>query len=83
MTVTCQDAERPLAWPVVTRLYLPEEWAGDEARRQRAPIPQARGVATKAASALALRDEAPRCGVKPACVSGDAEYGDNPNFLQG
>jgi SRSO17 transposase len=83
VTVNCQYAERTLAWPVATRLYLPEGWAGDEERRQRAHIPKAVVFATKAAIALALLDEANRCGVKHACVTGDADYGDNPNFLNG
>jgi SRSO17 transposase len=83
VTVNCHYAERTLAWPVVTRLYLPEEWAGDEARRKRAHIPKDLGFATKAEIALALLDEANRCGVKHACVTGDADYGDNPNFLNG
>jgi SRSO17 transposase len=83
VTVNCHYAERTLAWPVATRLYLPEGWAGDEARRQRAHIPKDMVFATKAEMALALLDEATRCGVKHECVTGDADYGDNPNFLTG
>ena len=83
VTVNCQYAERTLAWPVATRLYLPQGWAADEERRKRAHIPQALVLATKAEIALALLDEANRCGVKPKCVTGDADYGDNPNFLNG
>src|SRR5215831_8681087 len=30
VTVNCHYAERTLAWPVATRLYLPQEWAADE-----------------------------------------------------
>src|ERR671934_1267152 len=29
VTVNCHYAERTLAWPVVTRLYLPKQWADD------------------------------------------------------
>jgi SRSO17 transposase len=83
VTVNCQYAERTLAWPVATRLYLPQGWAEDEARRKRAHVPKDRPFQTKAEIALALLDEATRCEVKHACVTGDADYGDNPNFLNG
>jgi SRSO17 transposase len=73
VTVNGHYAERRLAWPVATRLYLPEGWAGDEARRQRAHIPKDVVVATKAEIALARLDEANRCGVKHACGTGDAD----------
>jgi len=83
VTVNCHYAERTVAWPVATRLYLPEGWAADEARRKRAHVPKDVTFQTKAAIALALLDEANRCEVKHACVTGDADYGDNPNFLNG
>ena len=83
VTVNCQYAERTLAWPVATRLYLPQGWAEDEARRKRAHVPKDVAFQTKAAIALALLDEANRCEVKHACVTGEADYGDNPNFLNG
>jgi SRSO17 transposase len=83
VTVNCHYAERTLAWPVATRLYLPAGWAGDEAQRKRAHVPKDVVFATKAELALALLDEAIRWGVKHACVIGDADYGDNPNFLNG
>jgi SRSO17 transposase len=38
---------------------------------------------TKAEIALALLDEANVCGVRHAGVTCDADYGDNPNFLNG
>jgi SRSO17 transposase len=83
VTVNCQYAERTLAWPVATRLYLPEGWAEEEARRKRAHVPKDVVFQTKAEIALALLDEANHCEVKHACVTGDADYGDNPNFLNG
>lgn len=83
VTVNCHYAERTLAWPVATRLYLPEEWADDAARRQRAHVPAEIGFQTKAEIALALLDEARACAVAYAGVTGDADYGDNPHFLNG
>jgi SRSO17 transposase len=83
VTVNCHYAERTLAWPVATRLYLPQAWADDAARRQQAHVPEAITFQTKVEIALALLDEANACGVVHACVTGDADYGDNPNFLNG
>jgi SRSO17 transposase len=83
VTVNCHYAERTLAWPVATRLYLPAEWANDAERRQRARVPTEVTFQTKAEIALALLDEARVCAVAHTCVTGDADYGDNPNFLNG
>lgn len=83
VTVNCHYAERTLAWPVATRLYLPEEWADDATRRKQARVPEEIPFQTKAEIALALLDEAKACAVAHACVTGDADYGDNPNFLNG
>ncbi len=83
VTVNCHYAERTLAWPVSTRLYLPREWADDPVRRQQAHVPEEVQFQTKAEIALSLLDEANRCGVRHACVGVDADYGDNPNFLNG
>jgi SRSO17 transposase len=82
-TVNCHYAERTLAWPVATRLYLPQGWAEDAQRRKRAHVPEAVVFQTKAEIALALLDEANTCGVRHACVTSDADYGDNPHFLNG
>src|SRR3954469_2352618 len=83
VAVNCHYAERTLAWPVATRLYLPREWAEDAERRKPAHVPEAVVFPTKAEIALALLDEAKACGVRHACVTWDADYGDNPNFLNG
>ena len=83
VTVKCHYAERTLAWPVATRLYLPQAWAEAPARRKQAHVPEAVGFQTKAEMALALLDEATACGVPHACVTCDAEYGDKPQCLNG
>jgi SRSO17 transposase len=83
VTVNCHYAERTLAWPVATWVYLPQGWAEDEERRKRAHVPKTVVFQTKAEIALGLLDEANHCGVPHECVTGDADYGDNPNFLNG
>jgi SRSO17 transposase len=83
VTVNCHYAERTIAWPVSTRLYLPREWADDAERREKARVPQEVPFLTKPQIALDLLDEADSMGVPYACVVADADYGDNPNFLLG
>src|SRR5947209_573962 len=77
VTVNCHYAERTLAWPVATRLYLPKEWATDPARRAKAKVPQDIAFQTKPEIALALLDHAKALGIRHACVTADGDYGDN------
>jgi SRSO17 transposase len=83
VTVNCHYAERTIAWPVATRLYLPEHWANDADRREKAKVPDEIPFQTKPQIALELLDQARGWGVRFACVVADADYGDNPNFLAG
>jgi SRSO17 transposase len=83
VTVNCHYAERTLAWPVATRLYLPQEWAGDPARRHKAKVPEDIAFRTKPEIALALLDHARERGIRHAAVTADGDYGDTPHFLAG
>src|SRR5579883_1753964 len=83
VTVNCHYAERTIAWPVASRLYLPKAWARDPARREKAQVPKEVVFQTKPEIALDLLDQAKAWGLRWACVVTDADYGDNPNFLDG
>ena len=83
VTVNCHYAERTLAWPVATRLYLPREWTDDPARCAKAHVPEEIEFQTKAEIALDLVEEADAAGVPYECVVAEGDYGDNPNFLNG
>jgi SRSO17 transposase len=83
VTVNCHYAERTIAWPIATRLYLPEHWADDADRRKQAQVPEDIAFRTKPQIALELLNRAKDWGVRWACVVADADYGDNPNFLDG
>ncbi|EPE94689.1 IS701 family transposase [Rhizobium grahamii] len=57
------------------QLYLPKEWAEDEARRASAHVPQSQAFATKPAIAAKLIADALDAGVPCAWVLADALYG--------
>ncbi len=58
------------------RLYLPEEWCGDAARRARAKVPQEVTFQTKPQQAITMLEYAWQQGVPMRWVSGDEVYGD-------
>lgn len=59
------------------RLYLPEEWCDDAARRARAKIPQEVVFQTKPEQAIAMLEHAWQQGVPMRWVAGDEVYGDS------
>jgi SRSO17 transposase len=81
VTVNLTYAERTISWPLTTRLYLPESWANDAERRTRAHVPDEVRFQTKAEIALDLLDWALEQGILFAAVTSDADYGDQPFFL--
>jgi SRSO17 transposase len=83
ITVNCHYAERTVAWPLTTCLYLSKAWWGDVARRQATQVPEAVAFQTKAEIGLNLIEQANAWGVRHACVVADAGYGDDPVFLNG
>jgi SRSO17 transposase len=83
VSVNCHYAERTLAWPIATHLYLPRAWTEDPIRLAKAKVPKDITFQTKPAIALGLLDLAREVAVPHSCVTADADYGDNPNFLDG
>ena len=61
-------------------LYLPKEWAKDQARRKEAGIPAAVTFATKPRLAERMLRRAWRAGVSAAWLTGDAVYGSDGAF---
>jgi SRSO17 transposase len=62
------------------RLYLPEIWANDSSRRQKAGVPDEIEFAEKWRLALSLLDDALAAGVHRHVVLADAGYGDAAEF---
>jgi len=61
--------------PVAYRLYLPQDWASDAARRKRAGVPQEIEFETKNAIALGQIEQALAAGLPAGVVLADAAYG--------
>jgi SRSO17 transposase len=76
--VVVTDGE--IAAPVAGRLYLSEDWAGDQTRRDKAGVPQEVQFQTKLEIALELLKQVKADGVSPAPVLGDEAYGRSGEF---
>jgi SRSO17 transposase len=62
------------------RLFLPESWVDDRARRKSAGVPAEVRTATKSTLVLAQLDAALAAGVRRHVVLADAGYGDSAEF---
>lgn len=65
------------------RLFLPEKWANDPARRDEAGVPEGVVFRSKPELALAMVQEAVQRGMPFRWVTADSVYGDSPTFVQG
>ncbi len=75
VAVTLSIANHAASLPVAYRLYLPEDWAADPIRRDKAGVPDAIGFATKPAIALEQIRAAVVSGLPRGVVLMDAGYG--------
>lgn len=69
--------------PVGLRLYLPQSWTEDAARRERAKVPTAIGYRPKWRIALDEVDRVRAAGVRFGCALTDAGYGMCAEFRHG
>ena len=75
VAVSLSLASREASLPVAYRLYVPEEWATDRERRNRAKVPETIAFRTKPEIALEQIKAACVAGLPPGVVLMDAGYG--------
>jgi SRSO17 transposase len=79
LSVSTWTASVPIAW----RLYLPEVWTDDRARRQKTGVPGPITFQTKPQIALTQIQQAVQEQVPTGPVLADAAYGNDSQFRQG
>ena len=77
VAVTLSLANHDASLPVAYRLYLPEDWAKDQARRNKAKVPETIVFQTKPEIALEQIKAARAAGLPQGVVLMDAGYGND------
>jgi len=83
VVVTLSIANHHASLPIAYRLYLPQAWIGDAARRAKAHVPAAIKFRTKPQIALEQIRAAHAAGVPCGVVLMDASYGSNKALRDG
>jgi len=83
VVVTLSIANHHASLPIAYRLYLPQEWAEDAARREKAHVPEEITFKTKPQIALEQIRWACAAGVPRGVVLIDASYGSNSALRTG
>ena len=83
VAVSLSVANHMASLPIAYQLYLPEEWAGDAARRAQAHVPESKAFQTKPEIALKQIKTALEAGVSAGVVLADAGYGVDAKFRSG
>jgi SRSO17 transposase len=78
--VSLSIANHHASLPIGYRLYLPEEWTGDDVRRKKAGVPKDVTFQTKPEIALELIRQACSAGVPRGIILADAGYGSDTGF---
>jgi SRSO17 transposase len=82
IAVSVSLATEQASLPVRYQLYLPEDWAGDADRRQKAGVPEEIRFQTKQAIALDQIRSLCKEGVERGVVLADAAYGNDQGFRE-
>ena len=80
VAVSLSVATEASSMPIAFHLYLPEVWANDSERREKAGVPEEIAFQTKPRIALAQIQRAKERGVPAGVVLADAGYGNDSQF---
>src|SRR5580658_2151456 len=82
VAVSLHWSQGEVSYPINWRLFLPEDWIKDDARRQEARIPPEVVHRTKQALALELIAQGRDWSLPPGVVLADSAYGNDFDFRQ-
>lgn len=83
VAVSLSIATAQASMPIKYRLYLPQVWIDDKARREQAGVPYNIAFLTKPQISLLQIQQAKAAGVPGDVVAADAGYGDDTDYRDG